>query len=365
VRAIILSSHYADPANRGKLRALAGLGCDLIAAIPNGTASLDAGVRLVPIPVHGSLDEPASLKWNGRTLKRLLTDNRPDILQIEEDPETPAADTAASLARRLGIPYVVFSWQSLPRRLGFVERLRTSRTLRGAAGAIGGNRLAELLLREHAGQALTTTLPQTGVPLPPVLDRRPGSEGEGLAIGFIGRLVPERGLDQLLRALGQTYGAWHLTILGTGPEQEATEELVQRLGLASRIRWLGGIRRELIDEMWTYLDCLVVPSRDTPTWVERSSPLLLEAMARGITAVVTPAGALPELIGDAGVIAPDLEALTLALQQFVADPSKCRGFGVRGRERVLDQFVESAVATRTLAFWEAIKTEAESSRRAG
>jgi glycosyltransferase involved in cell wall biosynthesis len=173
----------------------------------------------------------------------------------------------------------------------------------------------------------------------------------GLAIGFIGRLVPERGCEMLLRACAELLGAWSLIVIGTGPEQEALELVAERRGLSSRISWVGGLPLAALDGLWSELDCLVVPSHDTPTWVERSSPVLLEAMARGIAPVVTNAGALPELVGDAGIVVPDVEAMALALQELLADPERARELGQRARQRILEEFSDSAVAERTLGFW--------------
>jgi glycosyltransferase involved in cell wall biosynthesis len=307
-------------------------------------------VRLVPIPVSGDPDVPGMLKWNSGALKRVISDFHPDLIQVEEAAGAPVAAAVAAAARRMRIPYVVFSWESLWRRRGFLEQRRVRSIVRHAAGILGGNRLAMALLREHAPNAVTAVLPQTGMsPSAPV--SREISHHRGLSMGFVGRLVPERGAETLLRACGQLLGPWSLTVAGTGPEQEALEALAQRLGLASRIRWLGGVPRSELEEVWTSLDCLVVPSRDTPAWVERSSPTLLEAMVREVVPVVTRAGALPEIVGDAGIVVDDAESLAAALQALIAEPERLRVLGQRARQRVLEEYVDAAVAQRTLAFW--------------
>jgi glycosyltransferase involved in cell wall biosynthesis len=349
VRALIVSHFYSNPEHRGKLRALAGQGVEVMAALPGGSAGLDSGVRLTPVSVSGDPEVPEMLKWDGAALRRAISDFHPDLIQVEESPVSPVAAAVAAAARRMGIPYVLFSWDSLSRRRGFLEQRRARSVMRHAAGVIGGNRFALALLRQHAPDAETAVLPQSGMsptaPLTRNTDRR------GLGLGLVGRLVPERGGETLLRACGQLLGPWTLTVVGTGPEQESLEALAQRLGLASRIRWLGGIPKQELDEVWNHLDCLVVPSRDTSTWVERSSPTLLEAMVRGVVPVVTRAGALPEIVGDAGVVVDDAESLTLALQELMAEPDRLRVLGQRARQRVLEEYVDSAVAQRTLAFW--------------
>ena len=349
MRALIISHFYSDPEHRGKLRALAGQGVDVMAALPGGSAGLDNGVRLTPVPVSGDPEVPGMLKWNGGALKRVISDFHPDLIQVEEAATSPVAVAVAAAARRMRIPYVMFSWDSLARRRGFLEQRRYRSVVRHAAGLVGGNRLALALLREHAPSAASAVLPQTGMSPSGPLSR--DAVRRGLGIGFVGRLVPERGAETLLRACGQLLGPWTLTVVGTGPEQEVLEALAQKLGLASRIRWQGGIPRAELEALWNDLDCLVVPSRDTGNWVERSSPVLLEAMVRGVVPVVTRAGALPEIVGDAGIVVDDVESLALALQELMAEPERLRILGQRARQRVLEEYVDSAVAQRTLAFW--------------
>jgi glycosyltransferase involved in cell wall biosynthesis len=349
VRALLISHFYSDPEHRGKLRALAGQGVDLLVAIPGGAAGLDSGVRLTPIPASGDPETPEMLRWNTPAIRRVISDFHPDVIQVEESAGSAVAAAVASTARRIGIPYVLFSWDSLPRRRGLLELRRYRSALRHAAGVVGGNRIALALLKEQAPSALSEVLPQTGIsPAAPALR---GAGRRGLGLGFIGRLVPERGAETLLLACGQLLGPWTLTVVGTGPEQEPLEALAQRLGLASRIRWLGGIPKSELEAVWNDLDCLVVPSRETSTWVERTSPVLLDAMARGVVPVVTRTGALPEIVGDAGIVVDDVETLTMALQELVAEPERLGPIGRRARQRILEEYVDSAVALRTLAFW--------------
>jgi glycosyltransferase involved in cell wall biosynthesis len=351
VRALIVSHLYQDLESRGKLRALAGHGVDLMVAVPGGSLSLDGGIRFTPVPVKGDRADPGALAWNARALRRIVSDFRPDLVHIEETPGTQAAAAAAGAARRIGIPHVVASTESLRRRRGLFEGRRYRGTLADAAGVTGINRLATDLLAEAAPRAKRAVLPWFGVsPAAPV----PRAEPRELQLGFIGRLVPEKGAEDLLRTVASLLGAWRLTMVGTGPEQESLEALAQRLGLASRIRWMGGLPRTELSRMWPEIDCLVVPSRDTPDWVEKGSPVLLEGMARGIPAVVTRAGALPDLVGDSGLIADDQEGLLLALQTLLAEPQQIRRLGERARQRVLEEFVDAAVAKRTAAFWQEV-----------
>ncbi len=351
MRVLVLSNQPNDPGSRERLRAIAGLDSEIYLGTPGGNAGVDGALRLVPVPAKGDPRLPEKLHWNKAALRRVMTETRPALVHCEADPDTPLAGIVSVLCRTLKIPYLVFSAQSVPRRLGWFGRRRVRRVLEHAAGVQGGSRLAMDLLRDQAPAALATAIPRTGVALPPPQSRL---EPEALTIGFAGRLTVERGADILVKALSQTFGRWRLVVAGTGPEQESLERSIQALGLAARVRWLGGIRPEVVETLWQEIDCLVVPSRDTPNWVEGHSPMLLEAMGRGIAAVVTNAGALPEQVGSAGLVVAGAEELAAVLQRWVAEPGACRVAGTKARQWVLERYVTSVVADRTRDFWSAV-----------
>lgn len=355
MRALLLSQVYADPAARGKLKALAGRGVAVAAAVPDHwtppglqtqQATIwgdDGGVRTVPVPVRGP-------QWNAGALRRLLADFRPDVFQVEEEPWTAPAATAARVARKLRVPYVVLARESIHVAHGLRAGYRRSRVLAAAAGVIGVNEHAVRLATRGHPDLLNRVVPQLGVPLP-LAPQRP-TDG-GLAVGFFGRLVPEKGLDLLFRACVKLLGRWSIIVVGTGPAQEELEGLAERLGIAGRVTWLGALPRDRVFEVWPRLDCVALPSRTAPHWVEVTPRAALEGMAHGLPVVASASGALPELVGAGGTIVPeeDVAALTAALQRFHDDPGERARLGAAGRRRIMDEYTDSAIAEKTLAFW--------------
>lgn len=348
MRALILSHRSRDPVHRRKFRELAGLGWDVVLATPGGEAGTDGPLRLAPIPVRGNPDDQWSLRWSRRALRRLLSDTRPDLVHLEDEPGTQGALAAAKEAARLRIPVTVFSSESLPRQRSWQVSRRFQATMALVRGVIGGNRLAEALLRAAAPGVPSLVQPRTGVVPAAAPDR---AAETALRIAFVGRLVPERGADRLLRTAGQLMGQWSLTMVGTGPEQEPLEELGARLGLASRTRWTGVLDRRAITLHWAGIDCLVVPSRATPEWVDEWSDVVVDAMTHEVAVVVSPEGALPEIVGDTGVVFKDDEDLLIQLQQLVADREAVTRLGTAARKRVLERFRDSALARELDGFF--------------
>ena len=366
MRAAILSHLYADPTKRAKLKALTGLGVEVTAVVPDRWVSKeglaqatesgnDGGVRVVTVPVRGFPGQPGGLVWNAKALRRTLTDLKPDLVHIEEELWTQPAALGLRMARRLGVPGVLGTAESLPRSYSIGQRLRRERSLRHAAGVIGANSLALNLATRRRPSVPHTVVVQTGITPGATLPREQHPE---LAIGFVGRLVPERGLDLLFRACVGLAGNWTLTVIGTGPSQEELEGLAQRLGIAARISWLGALPRQAVDGIWPHLDCLVLPSRTTERWVMTEGQAAMHAMANGVAVVGTNSGALPEIIGDAGRIVPeeDVAALAAALQDLYANRSECERLGSVGRRRVQEEFSERAIAAKMLAFWRTLMT---------
>ena len=362
MRALIVSRAYADPSARGKLRALTGLDVEVTAAVPDRWvpagldreqrtgADQDGGLRVVPVPIRGRSAPDADSYWHGRTVRGLLDELRPDLVQIEEEPGSNGAAAVARAARRLKLPYVVLTRESLPSSRGTLARLRRNRALSGAVGLIAVNEAAgRLALRGHHSLP-HRTIPQVGVPLPAAVERTPHT---GLALGFVGRLIPEKGLDLLFRAAVKLVGRWTITVVGTGPAQEELEGLAERLGIAGRVTWLGALPRTGVDEVWPKLDVLVSPSRTTPRWIEAIPRAALEAMAHGIAVVGSAAGAIPETLDDAGIVVPeeDVGALAEALQRLHDTPAEHQRLGAAARQRVANRYTDAAIARETLAFW--------------
>ena len=67
---------------------------------------------------------------------------------------------------------------------------------------------------------------------------------------------------------------------------------------------------------------------------------------------------LAEIVGDTGKVVPEenVPALATALQELYADRAECERLGAAGRRRIMDEFSDSAIAAKTLAFWRQIST---------
>lgn len=259
------------------------------------------------------------------------------------------ASVALAEVRRLGATSIAGTSLESRASLSWRERRRRMRNLRQARGIHAATPRASALAGEEA-DGLMLMAPRTGVITPSAV--APFTP-DGLTMAFGGRLVPARGLDQLLRSAVGISGNWHLLVAGGGPAQPELESLAERLGISGRVSWLGSLPAGERAELWGRADCAVVPSRAEDAAVDHAAIGALQAMAAGRPVVATRTGATPEFVGDCGLLVDpdDAAALTSALQQLHDDPEFRQSLGAAARQRVLEHYSTQAVARRTVHLW--------------
>jgi glycosyltransferase involved in cell wall biosynthesis len=348
VQVLLLSP---EPPSRGILQSLVADGVAPVVARPRGDAETDGLVRYERVTARGDLGDPMDLRWSRKALRTLVRDLRPKLIHIVGDPWTPTAEAGAAAARNLKIPYVLVGTSSLGGPKGMTAKWQAKKVRDGAAGLAGIVRSALDHLQSGGDPVPGAVIPAPGFTIPGAIPARLAPEFPTMAV--IGRVVPERGLDLLFNALSDVYGEWRLKIVGTGPSQEELEAHAQKLGLSARIEWLGGLPRAELGSLWNEVDVLVAPSRSSEHWVEPTGSVALEAMSNGIAAVVSRCGALPDVVGEAGMIIDedDKAALSRALQGLVEEPARCRALGVSARRRVLEEYGDGPIAAKMVGLW--------------
>lgn len=174
------------------------------------------------------------------------------------------------------------------------------------------------------------------------------SEGP-LTIGYIGRMLPGKGLNVLASALAKLSGeAWRLLVIGDGPEREGFEQQLRAAGLRDRAEFTGAIDFALVPEYFHQLDLMVIPTETTKRIREQFGRVIVEAMASGVPVIGSTCGAIPEVIGDAGLVFPegDVDGLASGLRQLLSDESLRERIVQAGLARV-GQFSWDRVAETT------------------
>jgi len=125
-------------------------------------------------------------------------------------------------------------------------------------------------------------------------------------------------------------------------------------GLGKRVHITGVVNRAALPALYRCMDVLVLPSRtaEREGFKEQFGVVLVEAMLSQVPVIGSDSGAIPEVIGDSGLIFPegDIGALTAALQRLRGDPGLCKELAHRGRVRALGRFSAAALADETYHF---------------
>ena len=132
--------------------------------------------------------------------------------------------------------------------------------------------------------------------------------------------------------------------------------LVRNLTLRRpQLRFVREVPHERLVELYAEATIAIVPSI-----YEGFSLPAGEAMACGVPLVATTGGALPEVVGDAGLLVPpgDVEALRAAIADLLDDPARRRKLAEAGRQRVVNRFDWQRVATETVAIYEKARERA-------
>ena len=171
---------------------------------------------------------------------------------------------------------------------------------------------------------------------PPPLEDRETLRAEygfsGPTLVLAARLVPQKSLDVALRALARTAKV-ALVIAGDGPERDGAERLVRKLGVGSRVRFLGAQPREDVFALFRAADAAILSS----SW-ESFGLVVAEALAVGTPVISTEVGGVVEMLSDGvnGLLIPpeDPEALAGAIELFFADDELRRRLGVAATRSV-------------------------------
>jgi glycosyltransferase involved in cell wall biosynthesis len=263
------------------------------------------------------------------------------------------ADWHSALASALvpDVPLVSTKHNDNPFRRTYPFRIAERAAANRCAATITiSESLREFTLRYTRPRTEVTTV-LYGLKAPAEAPRR-SCESDTPTLLAVARLVPQKGLDVLIRAMkpiGDAAPDARLLIAGEGPERPVLERMAHDLGLEDRVSLLG--HRDDIHHLMSLAWLLVHPAR----W-EGFGLVLLEAMRLGLPVVATGVSAIPEIVveGTTGRLVPpdDPVAIANAVIGALNDERFRRDAGARGFERLVECFSAERMASETAAVYD-------------
>lgn len=155
---------------------------------------------------------------------------------------------------------------------------------------------------------------------------------------FVGRIVPDKGLEWLLQALTLTEQNIHLDIAGEGWDRPRMEKLAKRLEVQQRITWHGWCDHQKLDVLYQQCFCVIFPS----VWPEPAGLITLEAYARYRPVIASAVGGIPEHIHPevtgSLVQANEIKQLAAAINELADNYPKARRMGEQGYALFQEKF---------------------------
>lgn len=384
MKVLMISKACVVGAYQRKLEELAACGgIDLTVVVPPYWQEESRQVRLERLHTRGYRLVVEPVRFNGRFhlfffpgLGARVRSLRPDVVHVDEEPYNLAAWHAVRLARRSGARSLFFSWQNLYRRYPPPFQWMESYCYHAADRAIAGSLEVAGVLRQKGFAKPIDVIPQFGID-PEFFRPRAGGSGSAVKgtdepasaaihpssetappfrVGYVGRLVEQKGILDLIEAVARLRGDWRLVLVGAGPLEPRIEALAGSLGVKGRLEVTAGLPSARMPEVISSLDVLVLPSRTRRNWKEQFGRVLVEAMACEVPVVGSDSGEIPRVIGDAGLVFPegDVEALAVHLESLRVNPDLRRDLGERGRARALAHFTHARIARQTYEAYRAM-----------
>ncbi|MDE1819887.1 MAG: glycosyltransferase family 4 protein [Euryarchaeota archaeon] len=190
----------------------------------------------------------------------------------------------------------------------------------------------------------------------PELRKRLGAEGKKVVL-FVGRLVPHKGVEDLILALSELPQDALLVVAGDGPRREALEEMANSNQVGARVRFVGAVSDADLPRYHAVASVVVLPSQNR---LEGFGLAIVEAMASGRPAIVADLPGVREVIQDGvdGLLVEPLLAEDLAKKcaSLLSDPSRRATMGAKARESALSKYRAQVVVEQLERLYRSIST---------
>jgi glycosyltransferase involved in cell wall biosynthesis len=286
----------------------------------------------------------------------MLDTLRPDVLHLWEEPWAAVAAQAAYLCSNRGIALVLETDQNILRPLPFPFQDFRRYTL---------GKTSFLIARQQEALDVSRSWGYTGPAafVEYVVDQscfKPLDRGfarkvfnvEGFTIGYVGRLIREKGLFTVLNAVKVCRQKVNLVMMGSGRASDELKHYIQEFGLEDRVRLLDPQPPERVALFMNSLSALVLMSETTRTWKEQFGRVIIEAQACGVPVIGSSSGSIPSVTGEGGWIVQERDSLQLAqlLEDLASTPSKVDRASIKAKEN-LRRFSQEVVCGSLRDAW--------------
>jgi glycosyltransferase involved in cell wall biosynthesis len=350
--------------DRGLYRALHNVpGVEIALLVPAfweddfGPSRFEPEASSLPVYTSRTLFTSRSHRAVYFSFRQILKELQPDILYVNSEPEGYLAWQAVKLRARIcPKAKVVFdSWRSIdyrgkrfPYKFSWLNVRAERAALSKADHCVAHTNIAKEILQELGFKKVSVIPPPVDTSIFKRTERpkRGQLRLNAFTIRYIGRFIPLKGVDLLLKAARKLDFEYQLLLVGSGPAESEWIALARDLNIHDRIVWKDPVPNSEVPSLLNAMDVLVLPSSTGPSWKEQFGRVLIEPMACEVPVVGSSSGEIPNVIGDAGLVfrEGDAEDLHDKLVLLRNNPERRRELSERGLRRVDMQFSLSIIA---------------------
>ena len=287
-------------------------------------------------------------------LGSLIRKIKPDIIHLWEEPWSIVALQACAL--RKDAAYVLEVDQNIQKHLVFpFESLRRF-VLRKTDHVLVRSSDATAVVRACGYTGPVTDLgygvdQRTFSPVKKSDDSTPIKET--LRLGYVGRLIEEKGIDDAIDALAKLPETVTLAIMGEGPYAAQIKARIRSLGLESRVTFQGWDSPKAVAEFIRSLDILVLLTRTTGSVREQFGRVILEAQSCGVPVLGSQCGSIPLVIGAGGWVVPEKspQGIVQCVESILKNPNELRVRREAGLANIGLRFTFRVVAETLATVW--------------
>ncbi|PYS68253.1 MAG: hypothetical protein DMF69_20760 [Acidobacteria bacterium] len=293
--------------------------------------------------------------YDPRPIIAALKEHKPHLIDMSHEPYSVPCAEILTLRDRYapGTPVVMQTNQNIYHRYPPPFNWLEQRAFRKVAAAYVCSESVREVLRAKGFSKPAPIIP-FGVDLR-AFKQRSETRVKGRTIGFVGRMLPGKGLNILADALTKLRDEqWQLLVVGDGSERESFTKQLGEAGLLDRTKFTGAVSYELTPEYFQEIDVLVIPTQTTERIREQFGRVIVEAMACGVPVIGSTCGAIPEVIGEAGLAFPEGDGALLAdaIKRLLGDEEMKARFSKLGRARVEENYSWDRVGRMTYALYQ-------------
>jgi glycosyltransferase involved in cell wall biosynthesis len=268
---------------------------------------------------------------------------RPDAVFLEQEPFSVPALQWGIGCQRLGIPWGLQGDENLDRPFPWPAKVIRSYTMGRADFFAARSPNAAQMLERWGARSPIAIVPHT------IPEWQPAPGGDhpsgAFTIGFAGRLVELKGIDDLIAAVRMLEFPFRLLVVGDGPLRGRLEQADLGHG---QLELRTGLRSDDMPELYRQMDVLVLPSRTTRTWAEQFGKVLCEALLCGTPVIGSSSGEIPWVINTSGggvvFTEGDSSQLAARIRELHGDRSARAALARRGFAGVQEHFAPRAAA---------------------